>query len=108
MKTDILEMLKNANTQNLSFTKDGKGFVVSVYDFECDDLEIEGVFKNLCKAIRKVNEVVQDLYENTYYNENKIIKVEWFFNDDLLINKVIISGNDIKLFEIKLEETTIQ
>lgn len=108
MKTDISDMLKNVNTQALSFTKNNKGFVVSVYDFECDELEIEGVFKNLCKAIIKVNEVVQDLYENAYHNENKIIKAEWLFNDDLLINKVIISGNDIKLFEIRLRETIIE
>lgn len=108
METDISDLLKDINKQALNFNREGKAYVVSVYDFECDNLEIEGIFENLCKAIIKVNKVVQDLYENAYYNENKTIKAEWFFNDDCLINKVVISGNDIKLFEIRLIEGNIK
>lgn len=85
-----------------------KGYAISVLDFECNEVSIEGVYRNICEAIIKVSKVVQDLYENAYYNENKTIKTECFFNDDCLINKVVVSGNDIKLFEVKLEKTTIQ
>lgn len=85
-----------------------KGYVISVYDYECDNVEIEGVFKNICEAIKKINNVTTELYENAYMNNNAVITLAHHYDKDMLINKAIISGGDRELFKIELHKTNIE
>lgn len=85
-----------------------KGYVISVYDYECDNVEIEGVFKNICDAIKKINNITTELYENTYMNNNAVITLAHHYDKDMLINKAIISGGDRELFKIELHKTNIE
>lgn len=85
-----------------------KKYVVSVIDFENDnvDLVVEGIYENICVAIKTMRKVFSELCENAQYNNYKKLTFISKYDDDYLIKEVDIRYDGGKrLFQINLSET---